>query len=66
MHRKFQKDSTIIYETMGDLGCEPQIRKSGRRNTATYAYDEFRETRKMSYCSRLKQTLLKFQLYYNF
>ena len=51
---------------MGDLGCEPQIHESGRRNTATYAYDEFRETRKMSYCSRLKQTLLKFQLYYNF
>ena len=46
MHRKFQKDPTIIYETMMDLGCEPQIRKSGRRNMATYAYDEFRETRK--------------------
>ena len=46
MHRKFQKDPIIIYETMTDLGCEPQIHESGRRNTATYAYDEFRETRK--------------------
>ena len=52
MHRKFQKDSIIIYETMMDLGCEPQIRKSGRHNTATYAYDEFHETRKKFNCSR--------------
>ena len=52
MHRKFQKDPIIIDKTMMDLGCEPQIRESGRLNTATYAYDEFHETRKMSYCSR--------------
>ena len=52
MHSKFQKDSTSIDKTMTDLGCEPQTRESGRRNTATYAYDEFRETRKMSFCSR--------------
>ena len=52
MHRKFQKDPIIIYETMMDLGCEPQIHESGRRNTATYAYDESRETRKKLTCSR--------------
>ena len=46
MHRKFQKDSIIIYESMMDLGCEPRIHESSRCNTATYAYDEFRETRK--------------------
>ena len=56
MHRKFQKDSIIIYENMMDLGCELQIRESGHRNTATYAYDEFRETRKKLNCSQLKQT----------
>ena len=61
MHRKFQKDPTIIYETMMDLGCEPQIHESGRRNTATYAYDEFRETRKKLTRSRYEQTLLIFQ-----
>ena len=52
MHRKFQKDPIIIYETMMDLGCEPRIHESGRRNTVTYAYDESRETRKKLTCSR--------------
>ena len=52
MHRKFQKDLIIIHENVMDLRCEPQIRESGRHNTATYAYDEFRETRKKLNCSR--------------
>ena len=52
VHNKFQKDQIIILGDVMDLRCEPQFRESGRRNTATYAYDEFRETRKMLNCSR--------------
>ena len=43
MHSEFQKDRINIHEHVMDLGCELQNRESGRRNTATYAYDEFCE-----------------------
>ena len=41
MHRKSEKVLTIIHEDVMDLGCEPQNRESGHRNTATYTYNAY-------------------------